>query len=201
MELRSVVGYEGRYSVTDDGRVFSHKNNKWLKLIMHSQGYLTVHLSTPEIGSRNKRVHRLVAESFIPNPEKFPQISHKNLNKSNNNVSNLEWVTSRTNSIRALERRKKMVLLSKTDKKIAYLLRTIDNFNKKNREKFPYLRYETKKEYHKARARKFYKKNKKRILEKNKERRVNDPSYRDRVRKNQKNYMARKKVGIRWSSL
>ena len=47
---------------------------------------------------KNKRVHRLVAEAFIPNPNLYPIINHKDENRSNNNIENLEWCTAKYNS-------------------------------------------------------------------------------------------------------
>ena len=56
------------------------------------KGYLYV-----EIGRKKYKVHRLVAEYFIPNPNNLPQVNHIDCDKTNNNVKNLEWVTNREN--------------------------------------------------------------------------------------------------------
>ena len=84
------------YFITKEGKVFSkgHKYNDLheMTLKQDKDGYLEVGIYKD--GKRYfKRVHRLVAQSFIPNPENYPQVNHKDGNKNNNDVSNLEWCT------------------------------------------------------------------------------------------------------------
>jgi hypothetical protein len=90
--MRSVLDYEGHYSVTEDGKVWSHKSNKFLKPIL-CNNYFSVNLCKPGKKIKLKRVHRIVAEAYLENPENKPQINHIDANKLNNAVSNLEWVT------------------------------------------------------------------------------------------------------------
>lgn len=94
-----IVGYDGRYSVTEDGRVYSNVTGRWMKLQRHPMGYLFVSLTLRD-GSGKKRshlVHRLVAEAFIPNPDDKPTVNHLNGDKTRNHVSNLEWATHSEN--------------------------------------------------------------------------------------------------------
>jgi hypothetical protein len=93
---KPVVGYEGLYEVSNFGRVKSihryHCNNE---IIMKTSyrvrgGYECVILCKNN-KKKSKRVHRLVAEAFIPNPSGLPIINHKDENPRNNRVSNLEW--------------------------------------------------------------------------------------------------------------
>lgn len=93
---RPVKGYEGYYEVSDSGDVY--RIGKQNKLMPHEYcGYLYVELSKQGY-SKKYRVHRLVAEAFIDNPNKLPQVNHKDENKHNNNASNLEWCTAKYNS-------------------------------------------------------------------------------------------------------
>ena len=107
---KPVVGYEGLYMVSNRGRVKSF--DRWvksrngsvrfckgriLKPVTNDRGYLCV-----ELWKNNKRksckVHRLVAEAFIPNTYNLPMINHRDENKSNNNVNNLEWCDCKYNN-------------------------------------------------------------------------------------------------------
>ena len=90
-----VKGYEN-YIVNEDGTVYSLFTNKVLKPNIMKTGYHTVELFN-DSGSRRLSIHRLVAEAYIPNPEGLPQVNHKDENKANNSVDNLEWCTAKEN--------------------------------------------------------------------------------------------------------
>ena len=83
-------GVKTFYSISDDGQVRNNERNKILKF-GSEQGYSMVNLSVGNGVMKRCRVHRLVATAFIPNPDKKPYVNHKDGNRSNNNVSNLEW--------------------------------------------------------------------------------------------------------------
>ena len=84
------------YEVNEDGSVFSRYTNKTLKTNVSRTGYHTVELFNKE-GSKRLLVHRIVAEAFLPNPFGLPQVNHKDEDKGNNAVSNLEWCTAKYN--------------------------------------------------------------------------------------------------------
>lgn len=94
-EFREVVGFEGLYEVSNYGRV--RRNGRILKPWKNRKGYLHVDLSKNGI-RRKALIHRLVAQSFIPNPNNYPEINHKDENKTNNAVDNLEWCTREYNN-------------------------------------------------------------------------------------------------------
>ena len=93
------------YLITEDGKIFSNKHTKFnkqyceLKYRVDKNGYLDVSLVYDDNGHRQPfRVSRLVALKYIPNPNNYPVVNHKDLNKQNNNVSNLEWCTIAENT-------------------------------------------------------------------------------------------------------
>ena len=93
-----IPNYEGRYGVSKDGRVYSFLTNKFLKTPIGKRGYPNVNLRGSDNKCKLKCVHRLVAITFIPNPDNLPEVNHIDGDKSNNNVSNLEWCTSKHNN-------------------------------------------------------------------------------------------------------
>lgn len=102
MELwKDVAGYEGLYQVSNLGHVRSLNYNKTGKEKLLSpcvgRNYLIVHLHKNGV-SKFPRIHRLVAEAFIPNPLNLPCVNHRDENKLNNCVENLEWCSFSYNS-------------------------------------------------------------------------------------------------------
>lgn len=88
--MKDVVGYEGLYGITSCGKVWSYKRGKFLSLNIHRNGYYSANLY--KNGERRSiSVHRLVAQAYIPNPNNLPEVNHKDENKLNNSVNNLEW--------------------------------------------------------------------------------------------------------------
>lgn len=90
--MKDIKDYEGLYGITSCGKVWSYRSNKFLKPYMAGSdlSYQYVHLIKDGV-SKNFRVHRLVAEAYIPNPNNLPEVNHKDEIKTNNYVSNLEW--------------------------------------------------------------------------------------------------------------
>ena len=75
-----------KYAINEQGEVYSSKTKKYLKHSLHGAGYLTVY-----IDGENRLLHRLLAQTFIPNPDNLPCVNHKDGNKLNNDLNNLEW--------------------------------------------------------------------------------------------------------------
>ncbi|WP_312364012.1 NUMOD4 motif-containing HNH endonuclease [Sphingobacterium sp.] len=89
-------GYEGFYEVSTFGNIRSIRKNKILKPTKNKYGYCKVSL-TGDNSYKTVNVHRVIAQTFIPNPENKPQVNHKDGNKANNRVDNLEWSTREEN--------------------------------------------------------------------------------------------------------
>lgn len=97
--MREIPGLQGKYFATYDGEIYSIKNHIHDGIFLkktNANGYYVVSICVN--GSvRNTGVHRLVAMAWIPNPQNKPETNHKDLNRKNNNVENLEWVTRSEN--------------------------------------------------------------------------------------------------------
>lgn len=96
-EWRYIKGYSGHYSISSCGVVQSHVTGKILKPAVNHKGYLIVQLCCSG-HKRNHRVHRLVAEAFIPNPDNLPEVDHIDKNRQNNSVENLRWASGSSNT-------------------------------------------------------------------------------------------------------
>lgn len=132
-----VKGYEEAYSISDDGVIrslsrecigdngfFYTKKEKILKQSDSGKGYRRVCLHQNGV-RKSAYVHRLVAEAFIPNPSNLPCVNHKDENKTNNHVSNLEWCTVSYNRnygtapVRIIRKLSRKVVMKKDGEEIA----------------------------------------------------------------------------------
>jgi hypothetical protein len=98
IEPVTVSFYGSQYLVYTDGKVFSKNKNKYLNVQDNGKGYLAVSLFQNTTGKAIKHyLHRLVAICYINNPLNLSDVNHKDFNKSNNSVSNLEWTSRQEN--------------------------------------------------------------------------------------------------------
>lgn len=100
---RAVEGTDGMIEISDLGRIRSNlRDGRILKPTEDKKGYLRIKITLNRV-HHSYKVHRMVAEAFIPNPEGKAQVNHKDGNKKNNAVSNLEWVSNAENMRHAYE--------------------------------------------------------------------------------------------------
>ncbi len=101
MEIFEVIKEYPKYSISTYGRVMKTHNRKIMKPSQKPNGYMSINLFTSDGRRKKELVHRLVAITFIPNPNGLPQVNHIDRVRSNNCVSNLEWVTAKENSAKS----------------------------------------------------------------------------------------------------
>lgn len=140
---KPVKGYEGYYEVDQFGRVFSVDRvvsvddngrkydkpiaGKQMKQTVHDKGYKVVSL-TKDGETKTKFVHRLVAEAFLDNPDNLPMVNHKDEDKTNNFLENLEWCTALYNNTygNAPKKRAKKLRGRESEKRIPVIQRNLD---------------------------------------------------------------------------
>lgn len=93
--MKQIEGYK-YYHITEDGKVFNSRKGRYMCTWKDNLGYLQVNLYKGG-GKKYVRVHRLVAQAYVPNPHNKPFVNHKDGNKTNNHYTNLEWVDNREN--------------------------------------------------------------------------------------------------------
>lgn len=103
---RDIPGFDGDYQISSLGRLKSFKKEAVGRVlsVKNSKGwYLTVNLICRKEERHTHRIHRLVAQAFVPNPENKPEVNHKDTDKQNNRADNLEWVTRLENAHHAIK--------------------------------------------------------------------------------------------------
>lgn len=85
------------YLISRDGFIYSKIKNRWLKAHPHTVGYRQSYIMFDDGKSKWIKLHRAVALTYIPNPENKPDVNHKDGDKENNHVDNLEWMTRKEN--------------------------------------------------------------------------------------------------------
>lgn len=107
-QWKEVSNTNGKYSVSNYGSVRNNQTGDLIPQYGNGVGYKKVGLWV-DGATRKKYVHRLVAEAFIPNPNGYPEVNHKDGIRSHNHIDNLEWVTSSGNTLDAMDVRKTLI--------------------------------------------------------------------------------------------
>ena len=190
-EWKNIIGYEGLYEVSDKGNVRNVRRNTLLRF-SNNQGYIQVYLY--KNGIRNGfKVHRLVAQAFIPNPDNLPQVNHKDEDKTNNNVDNLEWCDHKYN-VNYGHRTENAI---NTRVKNGYADPDFIGFGLNEKEymkEYNRIYYERNREKSNEYSKRYYQEHKKELYEKNKERNKEwRENNRDKFNEWQREYRLKKK--------
>lgn len=121
MEVFKDIKSNPDYQISNEGRVWSKKSNRYMKPLRDTDGYLRIRLSMGNGKARTEKIHRLVAIAFIDNPNGLPEVNHINHQRDDNRVDNLEWVSHKENS----EKIQKVRQVGKYDRE-GNLLETFD---------------------------------------------------------------------------
>ena len=98
MEIfKDIKGYPG-YQISNLGRIWSSKRQRYMKPVNNGTGYLQIKLIAANGKRKNELVHRLVALHFVDNPDGKPEVNHIDHCRQNNDATNLEWVTKSENN-------------------------------------------------------------------------------------------------------
>ena len=206
---RPIEGYEGLYEVSSYGRVRSldrydnrncFRKGKVLSPIKDKDGYIQVSLYYNR-KMYKKYVHRIVAEAFLPNPDNLPEVNHKDEDKTNNNVTNLEWCDRKYNlSYGSRQERYRNTMLengywtglSKDEYIKKYYEKNKESI-KKYKKKYDQDNKESIKKYKKKYNQKYYQDHKDKISD---SKRSYYQENRDRICERQKEYYRKKKEQI-----
>lgn len=96
-KFKKIKGYS-HYRIYSNGRIYSEFINRYITPTEDSSNYLQNTLVDDNGNRKTIKTHRLVAMAFLPNPENLPDVNHKDFNRKNNNVGNLEWCTEKYNT-------------------------------------------------------------------------------------------------------
>lgn len=110
---KDIKGYEDLYQVSNLGRVKNKKTNNIRKTYISKIGYYAINLYKKD-NRKTTFLHRLIAEAFIPNPNNLPCVNHKDENKLNNNLDNLEWCSYSYNNTYGIGQENRKKALSKS---------------------------------------------------------------------------------------
>lgn len=92
-DFKPIPGFEDKYLISKDGQVYSLLCNRMLKSTPHiKDGYLQIHLTIDSNVTRCYKIHRLVAMTYLPNPNNLPEVNHIDFDRLDNWLDNLEWV-------------------------------------------------------------------------------------------------------------
>lgn len=98
MEIfKDIKGYPG-YQISNQGRLWSCKSNKYLQPFTNNRGYKAINIIAANGKRKGELIHRLVALAFIDNPERKPEVNHINHIRDDNRVENLEWISHSENN-------------------------------------------------------------------------------------------------------
>jgi hypothetical protein len=139
---KSIKGYEGIYEISNLGRIKTLSRiirgrkmpEKIKKLDKTKQGYLRVELSKNK-SKKKYSVHRLVAQTFIENCNKYPCVNHKDENPSNNSVDNLEWCTHLYNNLYNNKHKRNCKKIKQLDKNynVINIFESVNEASEKNK--------------------------------------------------------------------